>query len=165
MVRGCLTAVACWLPCGDPATSPRSNSLATLLPSLRIIGFTLWGAGLWALAIVAVEHGNALSLGTSLRKFRILQRTLFRQLVATGALLYFAAEAATQLYLPDASLRPTHGLLAIAVAAVTIFADRAITTLAQDPSQGHATHRLAMVRSAGMPVFIGGLLLELWPFL
>ncbi len=148
-----------------PCHPPRSIPLATLLPSLRIIGFTLWGAGLWALAIVAVEHGNALSLGTSLRKFRILQRTLFRHLVATGALVYFAAEATTQLYLSDALLRPTHGLLAIAVAAVTLFADRAITTLAQDPSQGEATHRLANVRRSGLPVFLGGLLLELWPFL
>ena len=55
--------------------------------------------------------------------------------------------------------------IAIAVAAVTIFADRAITTLAQDPSQGEATHRLANVRRSGLPVFVGGLLLELWPFL
>lgn len=139
--------------------------MATLLPSLRIIGFTLWGAGLWALAIVAVEHGNALSLGTSLRKFRILQRTLFRHLVVTGALLYFVTEAMTQTYQPTASMRLTHGLVAIAVAAVTISADRAITTLARDPSQGDATHRLANVRGAGLPVYIGGLMLELWPFL
>lgn len=137
----------------------------TLLPSLSIIGLTLWGAGLWALAIVAVEHGNALSLGTSLRKFRILQRTLFRHLVVSGSLLYFAAEAATQLYLPKAHMRATHGLLAIAVAAVTLFANRAITTLAADPSQGRTVQRLAMVSRAGPPVSFGGLLLELWPHL
>jgi len=159
-----LTAVTCWLPCGHLVTL-RTAPLDTLLPSLRIIGFTLWGAGLWALAIVVVEHGNALSLGTSLRKFRILQRTLFRHLVVTGALVYFAAEAATQLYLPEAHSRATHGLLAIAVAAVTIFADRAVTTLALDPSQGHAAQRLAMVRGAALPVCFGALLLEFWPHL
>ena len=163
-MRGSLTAVSCWLPCGLLVTL-RTAPLDTLLPSLRIIGFTLWGAGLWAIAIVAVEHGNALSLGTSLRKFRILQRTLFRHLVVSGSLLYFAAEAATQLYHPEAHSRAMHGLLAIAVAAVTLFADRAITTLAADPSQGHAAQRLAMVRGAGLPVSFGGLLLELWPHL
>lgn len=136
-----------------------------LLQTLRVIGCTLWGAGLWALAIVAVEHGNALSLGTSLRKFRVLQRTLFRQLVLSGGLLYLGAELATELLLPAAPVRTLHWVCAIALGGVTLFAHQAISTLAADPSQGHAANRLSLIRPVGMPVWLIGLVLELWPLL
>lgn len=137
----------------------------TLLQTLRVIGFTLWAAGLWALAIVAVEHGQALSLGTSLRKFRILQRTLFRQLVLPGGLLYLATEVATQLAVTAAPLRLMHWLSVAAVGGVTLYASRAVATLATDPSQGHAANRLALVRPASLPVWMAGVALELWPLL
>lgn len=136
-----------------------------LLTTLRIIGCTLWGAGLWASAVVAREHTKALTLGTSLRKFRTLHRSLFRELVLPGALLYLGCELAA---LANGNApRPValHALAAVAVGALTTVAASTVSAIHADLAHGSAANRLSLLRPASLPVLIGGILLEVWPLL